>query len=296
MNESRVGCVIIFYNPNISQVKKLVESLENSMISHLVLIDNSSVSIESEFLSFKGSFSNFYYHCFQENKGIAEAQNIGIQKIINEVDFILLLDQDSDVNNSMIPTLLDDYQILLKKNIRLGAIGPSIINKLTGQEYVSRVNKKNNYFEGTNILQKRELISSGMLIQTAVLQDAGLMDASLFIDGVDHEWCWRAALKNYLFAMSTRATMMHLVGEGDRKFLFTTIKIPKPIRTFYQYRNFVILSARKYVPLYWKCSNLFKYAIKYFYYSNFLENGKQYFKSMNAGLVKGFGIIKSNSK
>ena len=57
------------------------------------------------------------------------------------------------------------------------------------------------------------LISSGLLIRSVVLHDVGLVEAGLFIDGVDSEWCLRAKSHDYSMFGVAYARMEHDLGD-----------------------------------------------------------------------------------
>ena len=113
------------------------------------------------------------------------------------------------------------------------------------------------------------------------------MDDGLFIDGVDHEWCWRGRRDGYRFFIDEHTPLSHKLGEGDRYFIFRKVAIPTPFRTYYQFRNYFKLLKRSYVPIYWKCSNGFKYLIKMFYFPFFVAPRKEYLKNIFRGIKDG---------
>lgn len=221
------------------------------------------------------------------NVGIARAQNIGIKYFINQkFSYILFLDQDSIPDTNLLSFLIDDLDFLQKQSILVGAIGPRPINRENKQEYRGSIKKGK--FITQNITEVTEIISSASLVPIKHYEEIGLLEESLFIDGVDHEWCWRAKkISNLRFFISEKAQLSHKLGEGDRFFIFRNIAIPTPFRTYYQFRNYLILIRRDYVPLYWKLSNGIKYLIKFFYYPLFLKNGKDYFSNMVRGIKDG---------
>ena len=62
-------------------------------------------------------------------------------------------------------------------------------------------------------------MSSISLIPCKVFNIVGGFDESLFIDGVDNEWCWRAWHKCGLRSFIVEdAEIGHMLGEGDRFF------------------------------------------------------------------------------
>jgi rhamnosyltransferase len=199
------------------------------------------------------------------------------------------MDQDSIVSDGMVFQLAEDYIFLKSKGINIAVIGPTPINKITQKEYAPRLRKNYPFFNDyDHLIKVNELISSGSLIHLETFNDIGLMDENLFIDGVDHEWCWRANKKGYYCAMSKKAKLQHMLGEGDRKIFGIQIAITSPFRVYFQYRNFIQLCRRNYVPIYWKINNAIKFLIKIIYYPLFVRPRILYLKNIFKGIYAGF--------
>lgn len=287
----KVGICIVLYNPDIAYIVKGLQSLV-SFVNHIVLIDNSEKNNGAILETF--NHRNIQYYNLGSNQGIAKAQNIGIRKLLKlNIDDILFLDQDSHLEKESFYELLKSKEILEKQHFKIGGIGPKPINERTNEEYSGRIIKGKPVDD--SIYEFKELISSGTLISKGIFQDVGLFEESLFIDGVDHEWCWRASKRGYRFFICTLASLNHNLGEGDKKILGINFKVPKPIRTYYQYRNFFRLIKRGYVPVYWKISNLVKYIIKAPVYILLFENKKEYLFYISKGVFDGFFHSKKSS-
>lgn len=278
----KTGCIIVLYNQNDDLLSTILNRILEQ-VNELYLVDNSSNNQASKF----DRYSNTYYNFLGGNKGIAKAQNEGIKYFIQkEYDYIIFLDQDSIPPKNLVRELTKEALKLHEKGIILGAIGPRPFNVRENKPYIGffKPGKK----IAPNLTQVTELISSASLVPTKNFLKVGLLEGDLFIDGVDHEWCWRASFKlKCQFFILESISLDHMLGEGDKTFGFKKIAIPTPFRVFYQYRNFFILLNRSYVPIYWKVSNGLKYFIKYFYYSLILENKKEYFNNINRGIKAG---------
>lgn len=128
------------------------------------------------------------------NIGIAAAQNYGVRYAIeNNFDYLFFLDQDSISPANIINELLLQYDYLCSNFMTVGAIGPRAFNRCENKEYRGNVKKGKKI--NNEITEVSELISSASLIAISNFEKVGLMDETLFIDGVDHEWCWRANLR-----------------------------------------------------------------------------------------------------
>lgn len=96
-------------------------------------------------------------------------------------------------------------------------------------------------------------MNSGALIASTAFKHAGLMDTQLFIDGVDSEWCWRASyLMKATFYVDKNIKLAHYLGIDNKRICGKEISITPPFRMYYQYRNYIRLLKRRYVPSSWK--------------------------------------------
>lgn len=284
----KIGCIIVLYNPNIEILKKNIAAVK-SQVTEIWIGDNSPNKLPSLDLA------NGIYQFFEGNRGIAAAQNVGLHYFFKRnFDFIFFLDQDSIVEANMVQNLLNSYSLLLSKRIKVGGIGPRAINRQSNKAYVGKVKKGVKIT--SDITEVTEIISSASLIPVDAFKSVGLMESELFIDGVDHEWCWRARkLGEYRFFISERTHLSHQLGEGDKFFIIRKIAIPTPFRTYYQFRNYFNLLRRNYVPLYWKFANGFKYIIKSVYFPIFIAPRTAYFKNISKGIFAGLKKFFSNN-
>ncbi|GBL04155.1 glycosyltransferase family 2 protein [Glaciecola sp. KUL10] len=242
----RVGAVIVLYNPSLKEANELINTV-SKMVDTLSIVDNSLVASKVTLPP-----ENTHYHHFKSNKGVAAAQNVGLSDLLaDECAYALLLDQDSEVPSSMVPQLVNKLRAYPDS---LVAVGPRIVCSFTNDEQHPKVQKA--LLTENELSFVPQIISSGMMISLAKLSAVGLKEESLFIDGVDHEWCWRARLNSYQIAIANDVKMRHTMGEHRSNFLGVTYKVGKPIRLYYQFRNIFILSRREYVPRYWKLRNL----------------------------------------
>ena len=288
MNENKkIGCVIVLYNPNWEVTHKVLDSVYKQ-VEAVFIADNSPSRQEVNF----SVYENVVYHFIGGNKGIAAAQNIGIKYFEQGgYDFVIFFDQDSIPPINLVEYLYTKYRFLYDKGIRVGGIGPRPYNRAENKEYRGSVKKGKELYP--NITEVTEIISSASFIPVNNFSVVGYMEEELFIDAVDHEWCWRAIKKAKLrFFIIEDMLLSHQLGEGDRFFLFRKVAIPTPFRTYYQFRNYFRLMKRGYVPLYWKVVNTFKYIIKYFYYPIFVPPRGQYFSQINRGIRDGLKSIK----
>lgn len=192
---------------------------------------------------------NIHYIPLRKNTGIAAAQNTGINKA-HELGctYIVLFDQDSVIPPNYVNKMQSEFERLKKIYPMLVVVGPTVINKESGHEYKSEKTAINHECKLVSAL-----ISSGSFYELdTVWNEVGLMEEDLFIDYVDFEWCWRSMKKGYVCAITQRLKLQHKVGQNDHIFMGYPIIQSAPARYYYQYRNFLWLIGRNYVPLKWK--------------------------------------------
>jgi rhamnosyltransferase len=183
--------------------------------------------------------------------GIATAQNIGIAKAREiSAEFVCFFDQDSQFEPSLISKLKQEFITIRNDGVKIAAIGPLILDKSRGVLY------EDNKRSGNNQISVNAIISSGTFTSLSVFDEVGGMADSLFIDYVDHEWCWRAQKYGYLIFRSSQAILQHQVGSKTIKKFGCSFLVSAPIRYFYQYRNSLWLSRLDYVPKMWKIKTI----------------------------------------
>ncbi|MCT8249411.1 glycosyltransferase family 2 protein [Proteus faecis] len=296
-----INAIIITYNPDINILKKNILTLSTSKkINEIIIIDNSDDADYSiEFSKINNTTNRVKFFILKENKGIAFAQNIGLKySAKNGLEYAILFDQDSFISNDLINLLLIGIKECNELNINIAAVGPRPYDILEKRKSKSIIQKEN--IINKNITVCSQIIASGKLINLSCLNTVGLMDEDLFIDGVDHEWCWRAKRKGYNVAIIENAIMQHTLGDSRGNFLGLTYKIGAPIRLYYQFRNIIILSRRNYVPSYWKVRNLLGMIFRFIIFSCSTNEKKTRRKYMIKGLIDGLknkkGSVKSSNK
>lgn len=229
--------IVIFFYPSERQKQNAIQMSKDICV---IAVDNSPK--DSEIIN----TDSFKYFPFEQNKGIAYAQNYGIQKA-REMGFkyILFQDQDSLLYLDQISKLLDEYKLIKQSGTRIAAIGPLVVNEQTGVSYKNELGVFATKAVST-------IISSGMIVEIQTLDTVGGMEEDLFIDNVDHEWCWRAQDMGYKIFMTNKAILQHTVGSSTKKIGKLQFIKSSPIRYFYKYRNNILLVFRPYVPLIWK--------------------------------------------
>lgn len=287
----KIICVLVLYNPSSTRLERVVDAIKDQ-VDFIWISDNSTKECDGEKIINKKCKEKAFFSKMNGNVGIAKAQNEGISYAIqNHYDFVFFLDQDSISTSGIVKGLYDSFVSIEKVGLKIGGIGPQPINSESGNFYKRETICK--VKELDNIYEVRQLMNSASLFKVNLFKEVGMMDSWMFIDGVDHEICWRAAyLEKYKFFVNTSLPLYHKLGEGDIKFFYKKIKVSTPFRTYYQFRNYFYLLRKVYVPTKWKVKNGIKYICKFFYYSLFCRPRFEYFKCISRGIAH--GIFKSN--
>lgn len=244
--------ILVLYNPNIDELKKVIDSVYGQ-VDTVYLIDNSSISNQAaiEMMNSSGLL-NLIYNPLFKNKGIAKAQNLGIEYAkANGYSHILLLDQDSILTDNIVNKLLSAEKYLSDNCIKTAAVGPSFLDVKT-HELVGAVRTKFLKIEKLKVdqnshmpVQSDHLIASGSLICMDVINEVGGMREDLFIDWVDIEWGERCNRKGYHSYVCPSAVMMHSIGDDNISLLGRDFNLHSDFRNYFIIRNAVNLLSSK---------------------------------------------------
>lgn len=248
-----VALVIVLYNPDaddLSHARKMAQANRG------IIMDNSMRP------SFSGDrVERMHYRWMGRNGGIAETQNVALRELLASeaprFTHFVFLDQDSRTSAEFPALMAAEFEAAREYLAnsadaarKLAILGPTVVNKLTGEAYTSAFHSVP---EGApHFSTSREVISSGACVSRNALEDVGLNDESLFIDMVDHEWCWRAQSRGWAVGTTPQLQLPHLVGRAPLKFGRHTILRAVPMRHYYLCRNYLLLRRRDYVPRQWK--------------------------------------------
>ncbi|CZZ41881.1 glycosyltransferase family 2 protein [Enterobacter hormaechei] len=289
---NKVYSLITTYQPELSSLKALVKNL-SKQTNYIVIANNSNFDISVEELEIE---SPVHIINFGKNLGIAEAQSRGMKWAFdNGADFILQMDQDSTPHEDMVQQLMQCYLEMCEQGYNPGLVGVQDYDKVTGEINKARVKKgtaiNDSYYDVDSTL------SSGSLIPRKAWETVGGMRDDLFIDAVDHEYCWRLRYAGFKIIRNKNALLAHRLGDGRFKILnLVSVGMPSPFRHYYATRNIFLLLKEKHVPLFWKLSSLIKLAGKIICYPIFLPKGKQrlgyFLKGIKDGLTARSGMLK----
>lgn len=244
----------ILFHPDPERLDWYIASVLKA-VDFLVLVDNTPVPcVAASSLAERVS-----YISLERNAGVATAQNIGIRKAVEMgADYILILDQDSDISTRTVSEMLTAFMALGEQGEKVGAVGAYYV-----ESYSQRPAEVTSVKDGQVVftacptsvpyVRSDTLISSGCLISTPCLRDVGLMTEVLFIDWVDLEWCLRAKKRGWSCYMVPEARMAHTIGQ----IRITTRKghpaaLHSTFRLYYQVRNSLVLCGQGWVDDAWR--------------------------------------------
>lgn len=279
----KIIAIIVLYNDNTEEAAYNIGMIAQQ-VDEVCLVDNSDNACPSRFVKIE----NATYLPQYSNKGIAAAQNVGIRYAIeNKADFLLFADPDTTIERGAIDHLYNTYRKMENHNYNIGGIGSVARNRITHELYPLRSTFICE-IEEMNVKQVTYTMNSISLYPTGLFQKVGFMDESLFIDGVDSEFCWRATDKTKAcFYLDNNVIVDHQLGMGTKNVCGKAVSITPPFRMYYQYRNYLWLLKRPYTPKRWILENGVRYLIKMIYYPLFKSPRMQYVKYIAKGIYKG---------
>ncbi len=280
MESTETAVIIILFNPSgedIAQAELMATLWEG------VIVDNSDTPFTPH-----DRIGKMRYICNKANLGIAEAQNIALRNILSDTNasHIVFLDQDSRMPADYPSAICSEFIRIRQKHPSLALLGPTVINKTSQKEYKSAIHHYSS--DDLGYSRRQQIICSGSCVLTEALQKVGMMDSSLFIDYVDFEWCWRAISKGYECGITSNVSIRHQVGKRELSFGKYKVIISAPFRYYYQYRNYLWLLRRAYVPLRWKLSFGIKLSARFLYFPILVKGGYERWKQMKKGIIAGF--------
>jgi GT2 family glycosyltransferase len=188
---------------NFKQIK-VTEDFLRSVLEHapngnveLILVDNGTA--EDNEASFRKVYPNLVYIRSDKNLGFAGGNNLGIQAA--KGDYILLLNNDTEITENMIPVLLHE----MESRPDIGLISPLILYHENPKVIQYAGFTEMNYLTGRNrgignmeidedqySLESRETgycHGAAMMCRKEDLEKAGLMSEDFFLYYEELDWC-----------------------------------------------------------------------------------------------------------
>ncbi|MFB1097902.1 glycosyltransferase family 2 protein [Terribacillus sp. JSM ZJ617] len=223
--DKMIAGIVVLYNPKSDMVIKNI-STYLEYIDYLLVVDNSEESNAASFSQLIEK-ENIEYLSLGENKGIAFALNCGIKFALQKkADYLLTMDQDSYFKPEEIKKYINyiygDFMELKKAAL----LSPKhTVPYLKNDEGIKEV---------------KTVMTSGNIIDLHKISEIGLFKEDLFIDSVDHEYCYRIKNSGYRVYRNNNIALEHNLGElQERLFLGKKLAVTNHnyIRRYYITRN-----------------------------------------------------------
>lgn len=260
---SQLACVIVTYRPDLHVLISEINALPPE--SSLVIVDNGSdPKVLNALASLLEKKPQAQLAINRENRGLAAGCNQAIELIAEkwpDIQFVLLLDQDSDPEPGAIIRLLQNLVYAQNQLGGLGCVGPQLIDVTTGLShgfhYMDRWIWRRLYpsADDPRAVFCQNLNGSGTMMPMSLYRRLNGLDENLFIDHVDTDWAFRVLDSGGFLLGVPSAHFSHRMGASGRKVWlggWRVWPVRTPKRHFFLYRNVLWLLRRPYVPHVWK--------------------------------------------
>lgn len=247
---SDTTALIVTYLTDTDRLSQILKRLV--LQCDVVLCDNSDNNLVAEKIATCARDAGVIYLGMGDNLGIAYAQNYGISYCWqNGSQRVLLLDDDSTPSESIVKDLEGTLNQLDNKLVVLSA-----------RTTFAGTDISNSKISNDNLTLCRDLMSSGTLITRDVFDLVGHFDESLFIDCVDFDWGWRAQKRGVNLYLVSNVVIEHKLGIGQISVGPFFMRLPSPIRHYYQFRNILRMMFRTHTPWGWRFSQTIRLPLK----------------------------------
>jgi len=235
-NGKKVCAIAVTYHPDAEFPARLGRILRQ--VDALVIVDNGSDEAEIKMLREVAVNPSIILVLNSDNLGVARALNIGIQRAVTlGASWVLLLDQDSCVDDDMVQNLFAVYAAFPNRD-QLAVVGP-------GFRDVNKDLREANLEARADPWEEVEfVITSGSLIPLAVHAVIGPFREELFIDSVDIDYCFRARAKGFRLIKTRKLIMSHAIGAATQHGVLWMNKWTtnhSPDRRYYIARNDTVM-------------------------------------------------------
>lgn len=257
-----VSAVVVCFHPEPENLRRLIVALLPD-VHQVWLVNNGANNALPSDLGPKVNRMDL-----GDNMGVAAALNIGFDSAYaGGADAVIGFDQDSAPPQGLVAQLRADWNLEAQRQpgVRLGAIGPATCDR-DGAHLLTTFAPYNWFRQRLRPLPGKRwrvdhLITSGCLIPRDVWTSTGPMNAGLFIDWVDVEWCGRARLAGFTLLMDGDAVLSHRIGNKSQAFLGRHFHVHAAFRHYFVLRNALIIWRDQRFPLGWRTHHVL-YALR----------------------------------
>lgn len=220
---ARVCSVLVTYNPDMQLLKKVILNAVDQT-SLLIIQDNSSDSAASREIDLLVTEINLRSTSAEtpillerngSNIGLPSAFNNSARIALkNNYDLMLLLDQDSVLQEYAVERMMAVYRELTERDVRLGGIaGNNIETVVLNENFLAGFYERIGYEVNRSYREVFFTWNSGFMIPLTVWQQMGGFDERYFLDCVDQEFCFRLRLSGMRIFLVDNATISHQLGK-----------------------------------------------------------------------------------
>ncbi len=240
MNKKLAGLIILYY-PKYEEVYRNISSYCGG-IETLYIIKNSNIN---------GDFINSIEKLVKIKIIDKEEGNVGISKSLNlalahaskdNYKWLLTMDQDTYFEEN-------DFSLFLRSFENVNKNGLIIFSPIHNKKFIT-----------TNIIEKKFVMTSANIINVEKSLKIDGFDENLFIDEVDHDFCFRSIINKYKIIVNENIAVNHSLGRKESK----NITLYPALRLYYMGRNYLVIR-KKYYDLnndFFKTRD--KYLVKFF--------------------------------
>jgi rhamnosyltransferase len=223
-----IGAVIILYYPDKQAIPRNILSYVSQVDKLLVVNNSPDVDLRSLITSIA---DNIVYIENETNLGIAQPLNYAAQWAIDSgFSWLLTMDQDSYFSEDNFDHYLHWLEDHKDDSVAVTGIkyGSELLSVSSDSNTVEKVNK---------------VITSGSLINLSAWKSIKGFDERLFIDEVDHEYCYRAIIHGFVILQLNSIYLSHSMGKQVASGYLNLVKVKNrmvhsPIRIYYMVRNY----------------------------------------------------------
>lgn len=231
----RYAAGIVTYNPTLERLAENINALLSEKgIGLLYIVDNGSANVDRIRLM---TLENERILLIEKgiNKGIADALNTLCRKAMeNGYDWLLTMDQDSVISSGF----LKHYDDLVKSSPSAGIACCRVEDRNFGRMY-------NAPEAGSDMVER--CITSGSMMSLSAWKKIGGFDESLFIDGVDFDYCMSLKEQGFSIVRTGDAFILHEVGHGRHVRLLghnALVMNHSDLRLYYIARNYLYIGMK----------------------------------------------------
>lgn len=222
-----IALAVILFNPGTDQIERMLKYADCFETAYFY--DNSAFK-SPLFLNIQ---NNIIYRANGLNDGVAKALNfMSVLAKDNSYDLLFLLDQDSEWEMGQLIKYRDE--LVSYPNWQNTAV--------IGANYELE------YYNPDALAAKESysVITSSSVINLFLFNEIGGFDENLFIDEVDHDYCYRASFKGYSIVKFYNVIFKQQIGKESTKSIFNlkSKNLHSPIRFYYMVRNYFYLNSK----------------------------------------------------